>query len=240
MPTNQYFDNFFTTAEQNLHTDLIVESIKQYGIDMYYLPRSVVAYDKLYAQDPQKEYVSAHLCEFYVRNVEGFAGEGDFLSKFNIQIRDQITFTVARNAFDDNIGTPATLVRPREGDLVFFPLNNKIFEIKFVEHESMFYPLGALQVYDIKCELFEYSGERFETGITEIDSIVSVINSELSNFSLLAENGKMLYTESGFPIIIESFEIEEVDPLADNTIIQNEASDIIDFSEVNPFSEGAI
>jgi len=240
MPTNQYFTNYTSTAEQGLHTDLIVESIKQYGLDMYYLPRTEVEVDQLHGADTQTEYVSSHLCEFYIKNVEGFAGEGDFLSKFNIQIRDQVTFTVARTSFETNVGTPASIVRPREGDIVYFPLNNKLFQIKFVEHESMFYPLGSLQVWDIKCELFEYSGEYFNTGITEIDDIVATINTELTNFSILTEDGKMLYTESGFPIIQEAFNLDTFDPLADNAVIQDEAADILDFSEINPFSENDI
>ena len=130
-----------------------------------YIPRTAVSIDKIYGEDPLREYNTAYPVEMYIKNIEGFAGEGDFLSKFNIQIRDQITFSLARRVFAQEVGSYSDTIRPNEGDLIFFPLNKKIFELKFVEHEAIFYQMGSLQMYDLKCELFEYNNELFNTGI---------------------------------------------------------------------------
>ena len=107
----------------------------------------------------------------YIKNIEGFAGEGDFLSKFNIQIRDQVTFSIARRVFEHEVGIYEGSIRPNEGDLIYLPLNRKLFEIKFVEHEAIFYQLGSLQLYDLKCELFEYNNEFIQTGIDNVDAL---------------------------------------------------------------------
>lgn len=239
MPTNQYVNNYYSVVEQSLHESLIIESIKFYGIDVYYLPRTLSSsLDRLRAEDTRPEYTSAYLCEMYIKNVEGFEGEGDFLSKFNIQIRDQMTFTVARQPFIDNVSSSSGQIRPNEGDIIYFPLNEKIFQVKFVEHEAMFYPLGSLQTYDLRSELFEYGGERFATGIPAIDNLVASINTELSAHSLLTEDGLVLVTEEGYAIVDDDYDAEAFDPSSDNDIIQREATEILDFTEFNPFSEG--
>jgi len=169
--TNFYFNNFSNSQEQSLVEDLVTESIKIYGHDVYFLPRTIVARDSLYNQDDLSRFDSAYLVEMYIKNVEGFEGEGDLFSRFGVEIRDQITFVISQRTFDNEIGTSVTLTRPREGDIIFFPLNNKAFQIKFVEHEAVFYQMGALQTYEMSCELFEYSGEQFNTGIDIIDKI---------------------------------------------------------------------
>jgi hypothetical protein len=153
----------------------------------------------------------------YVKSVDGFQGEGDFLSKFGLQIRDQATFTVAFRTFE-RFATriDPVLLRPKEGDLIYMPMNGKFFKVMFVEHESVFYQTGALQVYDLKCELFEYSNEQFNTGITDIDN-------HYANFK----------TDD-----IESLEdMFIVDPIAKNIFYEEKGNDIIDFSELDPFSE---
>ena len=162
MATNFYFNNFTSSAEQDLIAELVLESIKIYGLDVYYIPKKERNKDSIYGEDPIVEYNTSHLIDMYVKNVDGFEGEGDFLSKFNIEIRDQITFTISKRNFDNEVGRfePGVL-RPQEGDLIYFPLNDKIFQIKFVEHEAVFYQIGSLQMYDLKCELFEYSNEIF-------------------------------------------------------------------------------
>lgn len=206
---------------------------------MYFVPRNPISIDVVYGEDPLREYVHAVPIEMYVKNIEGFAGEGDFLSKFNIQIRDQITFSIARRSFANEIGTLEYLDRPREGDLVYLPLNKKLFEIKFVEHEAIFYQMGALQMWDLKCELFEYNNEYFATGIGEIDAL-------MKNYSLGLEAVAGLQTESGlnitdqdeYPLIQEAYDINTNDDLANNDEIQSEADGIIDFTERDPFSEG--
>ena len=143
MATSVYFNHFESTPEQNLHQDLIIEAIKNYGIDVYYLPRKFVNEDLLYGEDTISEFNQAHLIEMYVKSVDGFEGEGDFVSRFGLEIRDQVVFSVARRRFDNLDITEQD--RPLEGDVIFFPLNKKLYEIRFVEHESMFYQFGKLE-----------------------------------------------------------------------------------------------
>ena len=240
MATNFFFNNFQNNQEQLLIENLIIESIQIYGHEIIYVPRFVGAIDKLFGEDPLREYTRAIPIEMFIKNIEGFAGEGDFLSKFNIQIRDQITFSVARRTFASEIGTEVLeSMRPREGDLIYFPLNRKIFEIKFVEHEAIFYQLGALQMYDLKCELFEYNNEYFNTGIGDIDALMNNYTLSANAFGLLTETLITLADEEGYSIVMENIDINENDPLASNDEIETIADGFVDFTETDPFSEGA-
>lgn len=237
MATNFYFNNFGSSQEQLLIENLIVESIKVYGIDVYYLPRTKIDFDGIYSEAPISQFNHQYMVEMYIKNVDGFKGDGDFLSKFNLEIRDQITFSVARRAFDGEVGNIHSMVRPLEGDLIYFPLNNKCFEIKFVEHESIFYQLGSLQLWDITCELFEYSGEKFSTGIEELDQIFIDNSTDSAQYALTTEDDYLFLDESGYKIVNENYDINTFDPTADNDEIQDESNDFIDFSEKDPFSE---
>jgi len=174
----------------------------------------------------------------YIKNVEGFGGQGDFLSKFNLEIRDQVTFTIARRTFNEEIGSYTSFTRPREGDLIYFPLNNKLFEIKFVEHEAIFYQLGSLQTFDIACELFEYNNERLNTGIDLVDSKQKAITLNLADFAILTEDGYQITDEEDYDLVLESYDIKTQDPISDNEDFQTDGNDILDFSEIDPFSEG--
>lgn len=156
--------------EKHLIDDLVVESIKIYGIDTWFLPRTINAKDDILNEDDLSSFDDAYQVEMYVKNVDSFEGEGDFLSKFGLQIRDSITLTIAQRTYDQEIGLNSTINRPREGDLIYLPLNNKYFVIQHVEHEAIFYQMGSLQTYDLRCDLFEYSGERFRTGQEELDN----------------------------------------------------------------------
>jgi hypothetical protein len=247
LATNFFFNNFQSSQEQLLIENLVIESIKIYGHDIMFLPRNTGVVDSIFKEDQRRSYTLAVPVEMYIKNIEGFAGEGDFLSKFNIQIRDQITFTIARRTFSDEVGTALNLLdqadsdrdRPQEGDLIYFPLNKKIFEIKFVEHESIFYQLGALQVYDLKCELFEYSNEHFATGIAEIDRLQSDFTLSMGDAAgIMTESGLLLTTEDGYPFLQESYDINDNDPLAQNDEFESTADAFIDFTERDPFSEG--
>ena len=209
-----------------------------YGHDLYYLPRTRVEDDLIYGEESYSEFNSQYFVEMYIKNVEGFAGQGDFLSKFNLEIRDQVTFTVARRTFNNEVGAYTTFTRPREGDLVYFPLNNKIFEIKFVEHEAIFYQLGSLQTFDITCELFEYSNEIFNTGISLIDEKQRDLTFNLTDFAIKLETGLALADEDGYDLILELFNMDTQDAISDNVELESEGDSILDFSEIDPFSEG--
>lgn len=217
MATNVFFQNYDYFNEQQLIDDLVIESIQIYGLDMIYLGRSLQSVDEIMNEDDLSIFDNAYEMDMYVKSVDGFEGEGDFLSRFGLQIRDTATFTVARRTFE-RFATriKPTLTRPNEGDLIYFPLNQKFFKIMHVEHESVFYQSGALQVFDIKCELFEYSNERFDTGFEFIDNYFETEKTDNVN-SLSALKVK--------------------DAVAKNINFETEGDDIIDFTEIDPFSE---
>lgn len=240
MPVSTYFNNFTNSQEQLLIEDLVIESIKIYGHDVFYCPRTLVNKDEIYGEDSISRYDTQYMVEMYVKNVMGFQGEGDFMSKFNLQIRDQMTLTIARRTFFDEIGNVASIDRPQEGDLIYFPLNRKIFIVKFVEHEAIFYQMGSLQTYDLNCELWEYSNEILNTGINDIDKLEKDYSFNMTAYGITTEDGYVIKDEDGYDIIQEqyNFTTQVGDSLEDNVEIQSEADNILDFSERDPFSEG--
>jgi hypothetical protein len=240
MATSNFFSqNRGNWGEADLLHSLTNESIKIHGIDCYYVPKRVSTIDAIFEEDSQPFFNSAYLVEMYLNSVEGFGGEGDFLSKFGVEIRDQVTFTVARRAFTQNVLRYETeFTRPREGDLIFFPLNRKLFEIRFVEHESMFYNIGELYVFQLECELFEYSNEKFSTGIYDIDRVEQMFSTDVYTHALLMEDGVVIQTEDGNVLLQESYnKYEEQTQGEDNMTLEQEAEKIIDWTEVDPFSE---
>ena len=173
MPLNSYFTQG-TSGEQQLVEDLVVEQIKMFGVEVYYIPRTLVSEDTVLGEDSLNSFDSAYQIEAYLENVQGFGGDGDLFSKFGVRIADQVNFVIARKRFQDLVDDNTTLVvegRPNEGDLVYFPLANKLFSIQYVEHEQPFYQLNKIHVWGLKCELFEYSGEDLDTGVEAIDVI---------------------------------------------------------------------
>ena len=173
MATNVFFNHAVNT-EQQLYEDLVVESLRFYGHDVFYLPREVVEEDSIFNEDVQSKFGDAYGVEMYIENTDGFEGDGDLMSKFGIEVRDTATFVISLRTWERFISLDsnlATSLRPNEGDLIYFPLTNSMFEIKFVEHEDPFYQVGKLFVFKLRCELFEYSGEDFDTGDTIIDVI---------------------------------------------------------------------
>ena len=173
MATNQYFNLHGTnTPEQRLIENLNIEAIKTFGIDVHYCPRTLNDEDTLMGEDNTASYNSAHTIEMYIKSVDGFEGEGDFISKFGLQIKDQVTFTVARRRWAElNVQGDGRADAPHEGDLIYFPTVSALFQILFVEDESVFYQTGGLQVYDLLCEMFTYSDQKLDTGIEVIDAI---------------------------------------------------------------------
>ena len=173
MPTNVFFNHAVQT-EQHLYEDLVVESLRIYGHDVFYLPREIIEEDTIFNEDVQSKYGDAYSVEMYIENTEGYEGEGDLMSKFGVQIRDSATFVLSLRTWERFVSLDSNLAsshRPNEGDLIYFPLTGSMFEIKFVEHEDPFYQVGKLFVFKLQCELFEYSGEDFDTDIARIDQI---------------------------------------------------------------------
>lgn len=176
MATNLYFTNG-TRSEQNLYEDIVIEALKAYGQDIYYLPRDIVNQDRILNEDVPSRFNSSYKVEMYIENVEGFDGEGDLFTKFGVEIRDQATFIVSRRRWEQTVrryDNKISGMRPREGDLLYIPFSRKLFEIMHVEHEQPFYQLKNLPTYKLRVELFEYNDEDFDTGIKDVDNIEDI------------------------------------------------------------------
>ena len=173
MATNHYFNHYGTdTADQRLTENLIIESIKVYGIDVYYMPRATVNMDSIFGEDRLSEFTDARMIEMYVKNVDGFEGEGTLVSNFGLEVRDQVTFTLSQRRFAElNFETGIRETQPASGDLIYFPLTKGLYEIRSVRDATVFFQMGALQTFDLLCEVFEYSDEALDTGIDTIDKI---------------------------------------------------------------------
>ena len=168
-------------SEQRLVQELINEQLRMYGVDVTYIPRKIVNRDTILNEVETSKFDDNYTIEAYVNTYEGHSGAGDILTKFGMSLRDELTITISKERFDDFIAmfiegeSDDEIIfssRPREGDLIYFPLGQRLFEVKFVEHEDPFYQLGKNYVYQLKCELFEYEDEVIDTSIDEIDTQV--------------------------------------------------------------------
>jgi hypothetical protein len=176
MATNPYF-NQKASSEQNVVEDITIETIRMMGQDMVYVPREMIREDQLFGEAGKYKFKDAFPIEMYIESINGFEGEGDVLSKFGIQVKDKITLLVSKKRFEKEVTERRQeIFRPREGDLVYFPLSNSLFEINFTEHENPFYVLGKLYVYKLTCELFTYDHSDMDTGVTEIDAVETESN----------------------------------------------------------------
>jgi hypothetical protein len=174
--TNVYFTHG-TRNEQLLVEDLIIESLRMYGNEVFYIPRTLVSKDEILGEDRLSLFRSSFPIEMYFENVDSYGGQGAFIQKFGLMIEQSATLVVARRRWDQFVGRYGVTTvpeRPNEGDLIFFPLTNALFEIKFVQHQDPFYQLGKLYVYKLQVELFQYSSERIDTGIAEVDAFESL------------------------------------------------------------------
>lgn len=240
MATNFFFNNFQASQEQLLIENLVIESIRIYGHDVFYIPRKLNKYDNVYGADDQSSYEVAYPIEMYIKSFDGFKGDGNFMSKFGLEIRDQVVFSVAQRIFNEEIGQFTTQVRPNEGDLIYFPLNKKCFQIKFTNKFEIFYQLGALQTWEVTCELFEYSGELLNTGIPEIDNLQKKFSTNILDWTINQQDGYEIKTENGDYLILENASLNDLVMASDNDEIQTESDAFIDFSAYDPFSEGDI
>ena len=254
MTVNHYFqggDGIGNEAEKTLHENLIIEGLKIYGHDVYYLPRTLVNQDLILGEDVASKFNSSYLLEMYFETTEGFQGERELISKFGLEIRDDTTFTVSKRRWDDAVGDQATLIksgRPNEGDLIYFPMMKSYFEIQFVEDQQPFYQLGNLPVYKLRCTRFEYSSERIDTNVSEINKVEDDKSLDLlaHQISLENEDGRLLLEGDEINyLILETYDQQTQQPYADNSTFESDAGfgttstsdDILDFTERNPFGE---
>jgi len=246
MATNFYFQSgntSGTTAEQRLIEDLIIESLKIYGHDVYYLPRTLIDEDTIFDEDTLSQFAQAYPLEMYLENIEGYDGEGELFTKFGIEFRDQATFVLARRRWDELVATSDGIftqdTRPSEGDLLYFEKTQSLFEIKQVQFQDPFYQAGKLYVFKLVCDLFEYSSEVIDTGITSLDNIYEEQNLDMLVHQFLLEDNELFLLEDSSSLILETYAEDTSTGRTDGADFQdfNDLEDIIDFSEVNPFGE---
>jgi len=265
MAVNHYFQGGQGIGEQSekrLHEDLIIEGLKIYGQDVYYLPRTLVNRDLVLNEDPASSFDDSYLIEAYFETPDGFQGDQEIINKFGLEIRDDTTFVIAKRRWDDQVDNTATMIvegRPNEGDVIYFPLMKKFFEVQFVEDQEPFFQLGNLPVYKLRVTTFEYSSERFSTGITNIDTKADENSLDAFNFqfsletatdggtgALILENNDGTDDGNTYYLIQESYSLAtQTDDFADNDTYDSQAGfnstsvadDILDFTERNPFGD---
>lgn len=215
------FSPFENSMEQNLIDNLMNEAIDIFSPTVYYLPRKIINRDNIFREAEVVEYDTAYPTMMYIKNVDSFEGDGKLMNKFGLEIRDQMHLQAGITRFSNDVVTASNneIQRPTEGDLIYIPMIKSAYTIMYSSTEKVFYQLGKLQVYDLTCELFEYSNEKFLTGISEIDAY-----NQLSFDANTTED------------VDSEFDNENL-YLADNDEIEQEANAIIDFSESNPFGE---
>ena len=244
MATNFYFQSGSTsgtTNEQRLVEDLIIESMKIYGHDVYYLPRTLVKKDMIFGEDVLSQFTQAYPIEMYLANVDGWDGMQEMFTKFGIEVKDKATFVVSKRRWEDevmrqtdNLQLP---MRPVEGDLLYLPRTDSMFEIKFVEHLDPFFQIGKFYVYNLQCEMFQYSSEVVDTGIPEIDADFNLASLNIFDHEVTNQTGGRIFLQEGGALVLESYNVEDSNSLSNNTDFETLALDIVDFSSINPFGE---
>lgn len=207
-------------SEQNLYEDIVIESLKIYGQDVYYLPRETVFEDRVFGDEVPARYSNSYKIEMYIDNVEGFDGEGDLFTRFGVEIRDEATFVVSRRRWSQVVSgdNQITTDRPREGDLIYLTLSNSMFQITHVEHEMPFYQLSNLPVYKCRAQLFDYNSEDFDTGVDTIQKI-----EEAHGYTYLLK--------------IQGASITNKKPVLPDTIITQNQSGVLVTAEVAKYSD---
>lgn len=231
-------------SEQNLYEDLIIECLKIYGFEVYYIPRKAVNEDRILGEDPLNRFEHAYPIEMYMENVQGFEGEGELLSKFGVETRESATFIVSRRRWLETVGRTGNTVldiRPAEGDIIYFPLTKSYFEIRKAEGDQPFYQVGKLYVFRLQCELMQMSSEEFDTGEETIDEIAKSYSEDVNQFMVMNEDGTDgIYLEymTDTPMITEDYIVANLnDGGSRNEDFDTNIEDILDFTERNPFGE---
>ena len=228
---NTYFSHG-THAEKRLYEDLIIEQLQIYGHEVHYMPREEITKDDVLGNTTDK-FTDAYSIEMYIEDVNGFAGQGDLIGKFGLDMRDELTFVVARRTFEMLVDTPSntlTINRPREGDVIWMSRFKKFFQIDFVEDEDPMYQINDLPIFKLKCSTWDYGSEDVDTGVTEIDEqlvdeTLDVLENQISlesgttvSGALLSENVvgevRALLTQVG------EFLVDETD--GDNLIMEDD------------------
>jgi len=229
MATNPYFKHQGYKPTQNLIEDLSEESIKMHGIDVVYIVKTTDKVDTLFGDNQHGKLKNSFSIEMYLKNAKAFEGARDIINKFGMEVKDNITLVVSKKRFREEAfklpeltGRLYPMNRPMEGDIIYFPLSptsDNLYEIKFVDNDDMMYQQGDYYTFRIDCELYKYSMENINTGFSKVDDIQSELMEQIT-------------TSQDGTYFMDKKEVK------DNSQIQTEGSDIIDFTTKDPFSEG--
>lgn len=216
MASNPYYNFYNQSNEQDLMEDLIVESIRQYGHDVFYLPRDINILEELMTEPITQSFNHALGVEVFVQSWDHYGGEGQLLSKFGLEIRDQMKFIVTKRSHNQFIKPTTGKERPQEGDCIYIPMLKNIYQISFVSDSNpAFYLLGKNYAWEITCDLLEFNNEKFNTG----NAIIDALNPQFEHVN------------------DPDYDLENYDQTAQNKYIQEESDEIIDWTEKNPFGE---
>ena len=203
MPVKNLYFSHGTRSEKFLYEDLMIEQLKVFGQEVIYLPREIVSKDDVLGDAISSKFESAYTIEMYVDNVSGFEGDQDQLTKFGLEVRDDVTLIVSKRRFDilvDQKSNVLNINRPKEGDAIYMPLFKKMFQIEFVEDEDPFYQIADIPLYKLRCTTFEYNQEEFNTDVTEVDAVETARSLDLLQYQFSLEVG----TGTTGSIVLES------------------------------------
>ena len=203
MPVKNLYFSHGTRSEKFLYEDLMIEQLKVFGQEVIYLPREIVSKDDVLGDAISSKSESAYTIEMYVDNVSGFEGDQDQLTKFGLEVRDDVTLIVSKRRFDilvDQKSNVLNINRPKEGDAIYMPLFKKMFQIEFVEDEDPFYQIADIPLYKLRCTTFEYNQEEFNTDVTEVDAVETARSLDLLQYQFSLEVG----TGTTGSIVLES------------------------------------
>jgi hypothetical protein len=210
MAVNHYFQagrGIGNENEKRLHENIIIESLKIFGQDVYYMPRTLVNRDLIFGEDTSSKFDDSYAIEMYFESNEGFAGEQEIINKFGLEIRDDTTLVVSKRRFEEHVSSTANLIasgRPNEGDIIYVPLMNSFFEILFVEDQEPFFQLGSLPVYKLKVTRWEYASEKLDTGNEVIDQYEDKRTLDILQHKVSLEVGQVALDGDG-SIVLEDY-----------------------------------
>lgn len=243
MSVNKYFQSgtsIGTSSEELLIESMIIESIKIYGFNLLYLPRTSIKQDDILGEDILSQFTQLYPIEGYLQNATGWDGSSEMMSKFGIQVHDEATFMISQRRWMEAVGNQTNDLqlptRPAEGDLIYFEKTRSFFEIMFVEHLNPFFQAGKLYVYQLQCRLYQYSSEPIQTYDSDINDFVGGMDRNAYAWSIKTQSGSTLLTQSGGVVIQEAFP-DDATSFDNTTDFDTESAALIDFDVNNPFGE---
>jgi len=242
---NKYFSSgksVGSVGEQNLLENLIIESIKIFGEEVWYIPRTSVKPDIILGEDVLSQFTGIFPIEAFLNNIEGWGGNGELMTKFGIQVQDEATFIISRRRWMESVSLQTDNIilstRPDEGSLIYFPKTQAFFEITFVDHLNPFYQLNKFYIFSMQCSMFRYSSESISTGNAEVDQHALDNSLNQLDYILTGQNNLPILDQLGNPIITQEFDSRTPQPTPnDGQDLKTETKTLIATDEKNLFGE---